>query len=360
MNALPDPPLTSPSTEQWIDFLRRSFETRILKPPFGTHDSELHQALINVHRSITIPNARHAYDDALAAMFDSIAASPHLTWELFTLLQLVAYAKPVNAKQVVRRIVVTELLLSRTYAGYDLHALALAAASKYAVDDFLLDYIDRSARRTADIRYLLTCFRIRASANSTTALLMLLHLVGAAQDSGEVQMIVRELRGHTGVYGHRSLLEWYLDHRDIGASDATHWTLFEELLFRDVAGNTITSDRTSDPNRVALAAALLSGRQPLSPVDYAAITAIEECGEARATRTLEFLWRQQIANGWRVYVLGPDEYEKADRRPDDAILVYLADGNRVYISQKTYPTIANTLLRLEHSSSKRTRSAAAL
>lgn len=352
MAIAPEPPLTSGSHDDWFEFLRRALEVKFLQPRYGGRDSDLHHALINVHRSLTAP-VRHAFDDAIATMFDNYAASPAAVSELFVLLQVVAYAKPPKAKQMLLRCVTAEILSGRAFGAYDLHALALAAASKYTVDDVLVDYVDRSVQKSSDLGYVLTCFRTRAAVDPDRALQMLPRLVSLAPTTAHVQMIARELRGFVATYGFRPLSEWYLGRSRVGTVDAEAWRDFEVLLLERVAGDMLTRPPDCDAYRNALSALLLSMRRPLAPLEYAAVSELDAITSPQAADTVRILWRNQLKNGWRIFVFGPDEYDKADDRPDDAILLVRPGMPPAYVSTSRTPGVAALLLQLEQEARRR-------
>ncbi len=341
-----EPPVDSPSSDRWIEYLRHVLFVRHpgSASPIG-RDIELHHALINIHRTVQDGAVRMAYDDALAAVLENSVASGSLS-EVFTILQVVAYAKPTAAKQTVRRAVLHEVFVGKRVGTYDLHGFALAVAGKYMIDDRLRDYIDRSVRNSSDLGYLLTCFRIRSIYDPEIATRMLLNLVGLAVNLADLRMITRELRGFTALEGCRPLLRWYLAADAAARDQESNLATFTTLLLSDVVGAAGVVADSRDRYRTLLAAAMLCEIRPLAPDEYVTVGSVPDIDDDEMRNVLKHVWDQQMRRGWRVYVLAPDEYENAEPRDRDAILIMSTTG-RASLSLRHAGTAARALLHLQ-------------
>jgi hypothetical protein len=318
----------------------------VLPTPWGATGTELHHALINVHRSIRNLAVRNVYDDAIAQVFDTFAFS-NVADVTFYLLQLIGYAKPLNAKQLVRRVLFSEHLSGMRLNTYDLHTLALSVASKYLVDDELLSYIDRSARRSSDLRYLLVCFRARSVNPSERPTEMIQHFIAIAAGDTEVKEIVRELRGFTAVAGYEALLRWYINSIELMVDEGSpNLPTFEQYLLHDLTGTAIESPKLGDPYRAGLAAAVLARQRPIEPHEYAALAQMRDWDEEDVRRVLEFLWTQQRRYGWKVYVSSPDEFDRVAPTSRDTISIF-NDRGEASINIRLWPAAAATLQQLD-------------
>lgn len=340
------PPLDDISCERWTEWLRYTLARKVIPPPWATAGTELHHGLINVHRSLRDLGIRNAFDDAIAEVFDSFAFSSRDD-VIFSLLQLIAYAKPIRAKQVLYRVLFSEHLHRLRIDSYQLHTLALSVASKYTVGDELLGYIDRSVRRSSDLRYLLVCFRARSSVPAARSTDMLQHLIVIARSDAELHELVRELRGFAGFYGYEPLFRWYLENiARMTEDDSANLQIFERIALRDLTGSLIDSPHLNDPYQAGLAAAILSRQRRIDPQEYAAIAQMSGWNHGDVESILEFVWSEQRARGWKAYVSSPEEFERIGPSSAASISIYNEEGEAI-ISVALWPAATATLQRLD-------------
>jgi len=340
------PPIDNSSSDKWTEWLRHALALGTVPAPWGGATLELHHGLINVHRSLSDLSIRNAYDDAISMVFDSLAFSGRADI-VFALLQLIGYAKPIRAQQLVRRVLFSEQLRGLRLGAYQLHTLALSVASKYTVDDELLGYIDRSVRRSSDLSYLLVCFRARSMVAAERATQMLPHLIAIAASTAEIQEIVRELRGFVSSAGYAHLFAWYLANISLMTEAASpNLSLFEDSLLHGLTGVSIEPTPAGDPYRAGLAAAVLSTRRPLEPEEYAALAQMRDWSDYDVARIIDYVWNEQRKAGWKMYVSSPDEFDRIGPVSRNTISIFNERGE-AHVSVGPWPVAVATLQRLD-------------
>lgn len=352
------PPIQSSEPRAWVEFLQRALNHEALTWPYATPDGLLHIALINVHRAMQGGAQRDAYDEAATDLLWSKIGNSAESMAVFVLLQLLAYAKPPAAKQILRRIVTAELIRGFSFDSHDLHTLALAAVGQYPIENDLLDYIRRSLATISDLRYLLTCFRIRARHDPNTAVDMLLSLLATASNSGETALVMRELKGFAGANGFRPLVAWYTRNEPLPSETQAIVHGAEPLLLTYVTGLSLHLDATADPFRPLLTAMVLARTRELSPHDWAEILSqASAAADDEIGPIIEFIWRRQLSIDRVPEVLGTEDYKHAEPRPDGSITILNA-SEKVYVL-RSRALIATTLL-VQLATSRRLRRPRAL
>jgi hypothetical protein len=156
--------------EDWSEWLNAALDGLPADPPVPHSSRELDQDLLGIFRSLsTIPAL--AFAAAVGNLIRSAPLVNSFARRLSVLLQLAATTKPPVLAVYLDHLLRTETCqqLQLTYGNRDLHSDVLSTLSKYGIDPRLVDYVEDSASRSTDFPYVLNCFRIAVSLNTTAA-----------------------------------------------------------------------------------------------------------------------------------------------------------------------------------------------
>src|SRR5216684_5290978 len=199
--------LESFTAEGWVDWIRGVLNYELVEPTIPATTDEVHQPLARVYFSLGTGAARDQFADAISTLFESTPLISANAQRIDALLTLISAIKPVSAKKLLRRHLFGGALRGIEYGRRDLQTTLLVAVGKYQVDDELVDFIRRSARRTDDYRYKLACLSILPAYAQRE---FLAFLSGVIESLNEVRALQlgRQLSGILRKYGFVEFCRW--------------------------------------------------------------------------------------------------------------------------------------------------------
>jgi hypothetical protein len=266
------------TVDDWIDWIRHVINYETCHPTINYTIQEIHHSLAEVYTSLPPGALSEKFAEALTFVFEETPLIAKHSANLYHLLQLIGYVKPLRAKRVLRKHLFPEVLKSLNYGNQNLHTMLLATRSKYDVDDELAEYVKRSAQNSRDFSYQIVCLRVIAS-RSQDELLDLLEIVYKSTDTDiKAYQLARELRSLTRKYGFKYFCEWFTTKAELSASVGTFEKALREIVFSrfklptfDGKQSLSTLVLNNDPYEMLLGAQLLATSTRLNPKQIAAV-----------------------------------------------------------------------------------------
>jgi len=317
-------PLESFTIDQWAEWIGSQLHLKKASPQIPSSGrQELHQTLINVHKELEDKASKERFRKAVSLVFESTQALRENAEEIYYLLQVISYLKPLRAKRLIRRHLFEEILRNVAYGGQELHTMLLVAYSKYDIDDELLDYILRSARdRRAEYSYLLVCFRILSQRNGEEAISFLETLFPYLVSKQNVAQMVRVIRGIIFRTGYRPLFEWYENEfRRCLQQWPVEAASFREALRVSILPWGSKADEKRDSYGILLSSLLNTGFHRFTPSDLLCITGlVRSVSEKVIRRVLNAIWEGSASKWshetpWQVNCPPPDFRNRVSLNP---------------------------------------------
>lgn len=204
------PPADTELFEQtdWLEWLDRVFRGEPLSSHYSGEEA-LYLQLISVYRQLPSKRVKSRFEQAVSRLFATTVTSPQHTEELYHLLQLVSYVKPVGAESLLRQRLLNGRLAELRFEGRELDTQLLVVTAEYGVDPELAYYIQRTVEARDDLRYALVCLRLLAPRGVEEYAPILERVIALLRDEAGMALARRALRAivATGM-GFRWLYEW--------------------------------------------------------------------------------------------------------------------------------------------------------
>jgi hypothetical protein len=216
--------------DQWRNWLEAFLSGEPREPLVAATNEYWHQILIRLFDGLT-PKSAVAFKRALFKVFEQTSVIQTNEYQLYTLLHVIAYAPPGEAKQLLRRRLREGIFRNLRWRGQNLHHLVLQACSKYHVDEGLAKWIQRSARSSKDYDYLLLCQRILAATGDQRAFYFTERLLPLIDSSEVASEATRQLASISKKLGYADFLHWFKSRSfHLESSYRQNWLLFVDSL----------------------------------------------------------------------------------------------------------------------------------
>jgi len=299
----------------------------------GVHarDLDLHQQIIDVYLGLKTAVARNRFGEGVVKAFEHTPIIPANTEMLYYLLHLLAYTHPFRGQERVHRYLLLDLLRPFVFEQQNLHTLLLMTTGKYEITDEIVDYIQRSARRHAEMEYLTACMRVLASRDRKLSIELLPVALAAIQTPAEAAALARYLKGFTSIYGYRGLYEWWIVNEEMITERDVGQRFYEALTTRYVVENETEKADTEDPYRLIFSAYVHASRRPLRSAEVFALAQMQDTMTAETLEPIfQTVMQKQIRTNpkWFVRIEAPLWGKAAKVQPAD-FLTTAADSMRV-------------------------------
>ena len=214
----------------WMEWLS-AFLARNQRPPFvSSNNDPLHSVLIRVFEALE-PASSIAFNRAIFRQFEETALIHKNSKRLYTLLHVIAFTLPGQAKPLLRRRLREGVFRRLNFEGQNLHNLLLAACSKFDVDDELAKWVQRSARNSRDFDYLLLCQWVLSTVEDDQAFYFIDRLLPYMNDADNRATATRQLYSVADRLGYFRFFNWYRDRSDtLQAKWPAEWDHFARAL----------------------------------------------------------------------------------------------------------------------------------
>jgi len=316
--------LASQSSEGWANWIERFLTSDPLPPRVPTSNDPPHMVLNAVYDQMS-PEARRKCAEGLMLVFKG--TQPDQDSEnarrLYILLQVIAHVSPWHDNLITYARLKSESLKGISYGGWDLHALLLVACSQPGLDAELIHYIEHSANRSGDFRYLLICFRTLRKAPRLTPYVFIDYLLPFLDTHRRIDQFSEVLDEVVMCTGFHPLFCWYDQVLPkLALSNRPNVTVIEEVLRTRLAPWPLTLDRM-EPYSVLLAAALQASFHRFSAKEIGMILEVLRrdlataghlsegslpVGEAQAEGPIDMVVQKVLTRIWR---------QNSERWPDE-------------------------------------------
>lgn len=253
--------------KEWRGWLTALLIDEPLPPHVALDKEEWHQTIFRVFSGLEA-KVRVAFNQALFEVFEQTSILRKNERQLYTLLHVICYAVPDQAKQLLRRRLRERVFRGLSYKRQDLHSLLLLACSKYHVDEALAKYVQRSARASKDYDYLLLCQQVLATIEDSQAFYFNERLLPLINSPQEAAAAARQLTSISKRLGYSCFLDWYKSRSYLLQTKwGERWEFFaDSLRARLLSDRALPALAVEDPDAVLLYAELRIA-QDLIPVD---------------------------------------------------------------------------------------------
>jgi hypothetical protein len=282
--------------EQWISWLNTFFSHDPCSPVILIiRDEPLHHPLIRLYRSLNTKSRRDRFAEAITKIYQATSLIPENAEQLYYLLQLITYIKPLQAKELLRRDLREGALLDVKFGPYWLQRTLLVARTRYDVNDDIADYIYSSCNENPVFSYLLLCLDILASRNGDEAYRFVERIVPFLKSEVEAMHLGMQLRADLPITGYRAFYEWYMSAEEGMQSRFTkEWEEFKKTLEQFVLPKLQDTPSLHFPAYAVLLSAQLQARKRLLMADelYIIASQYKEVGEEVVLSALSDIWRR--------------------------------------------------------------------
>jgi hypothetical protein len=309
-------PFQNFTVKQWTDWLNAFLGHEPCTPVLLlARDEAYHRALIRLFQQLNGKGPRDRFAEAIKDIYEATPLIAANAETLYYLIQLIAFTKPLGAKQLVRRDLLRGALQTISYGPMALHTLLLVAYGQYDVDDVLVDYIYRSSKKASTYGYLLACLHVLSARDAEVTFRFLERMLPRLQSEVERVQLGRQLKIILRRLGHSAFYSWFLNapQNQPGRNDE-QWTQFKSML-QDVVlppwNAALLPEQ--DPYAVLLAAQLQADRRLLNPDELLAVARLyKEIDSDAIINALTIIWRK---TAHRSYFQIPWNYDAASSYP---------------------------------------------
>jgi hypothetical protein len=279
--------------KNWVDWILALLHNAPI-PPFVYKDKEesKNQTLINTYNNLS-GRAKDFFKEGLFSVYESTTATQKNSRDLRVLLEAIAYIKPPQAKNYLKRQLFSEIF-TRLDCEINLQRLLVLALSKYDVEDDTANYIFCSTKDNDEIPYLLACLKALSFRSFQETLEFLDIFIPKLKDISHAYKLGRVLKDILNQNGYYNFCRWYgeksknflllpnnlseniLKKPDI---DQTYFDYFEKALMRVTFEDEIDNILPTDLDELIRMPAGLEGNNPKS-ADIASMVLI--CAQIKA------------------------------------------------------------------------------
>jgi hypothetical protein len=320
---------TLADVETWSTDIWRSWLTRVVAgdalPPLSIHkDSTVVDALLELYRLLRSGTAKINFATAVGQVLESTPPLVENSSELHALLSICIVLRPYAAKSIARRFVFEGPLRHLTDGTQSLHQLAILTASRFEIDDELLQYVVRLLRSTRNIAEAFIAFRIIATHDRLLAVELLCSFILRVPEA--IDPAAYLIVGYSSRYGYRPLFEWYTS-SDNGNTDLR--TLFAKLLATaNILLNPVTID--SDFDRVLLSGVVAADARLLAADEVLAVARAASVDFAAAAKAIHYIWNRPTHRSEIRFVSGDDVPRNAIRDAVAESLLMIRDTTATF------------------------------
>lgn len=197
--------------ERWAQWINAFLNREDYSPAVEVGNEELHHVLARVYNKLAKKADRDRFAEGLAILFESTPLIRKNAAEIYYIIELLQYLKPIGAKRIIRRHLYAGTLKGVGYGRQDLHTMLLVAASKYDVDDELSEHVKLSARDEKHFGYQLVCLRVLSMRGQEEFLSFFKKVFNRVTNAGEAAQLAREIKSILRKRGYSAFCRWYTD-----------------------------------------------------------------------------------------------------------------------------------------------------
>src|ERR1043165_4208587 len=304
------------TVERWIDWLNAFLSRDSCSPVVLIgRDEPLHHPLIRLYRSLKTKSRLDRFAAAITEIYRSTSLMPENAEQLYYLLQLITYVKPLRAKELLRRDLREAALPDVKFGPYPLQRMLLVALARYGVDDDIAEYIYDSCKENPDFSYLLLCLDILSPRSGDEAYRFIERIAPLIKSEVEAMHLCMQLRADLPITGRRAFYEWYLGAGEGMRSRFPRETeLFKEALKQLVLPPLLAAPSLHAPAYAVLLSAQLQAEERLLTAEelYIIASLYKDVGEEVVTSALSDIWRK---TAHRAYQGQPWCYDSPSEMP---------------------------------------------
>ena len=192
---------------EWAEWLDRFLNGERADPPLYLGHREPHVALVGLCDRLSL-DAAGRFGRGVALAFQATPVEPRYGPRLHSLLHVLAYARPLAAKGVLRQRLYEGALAGLAHGGQELDALAVLANGKYEADGRLCDYVERRAP-SASFGFRIAAVRALSFRGDDRAARFLWHFIRDLEDGVHARVLSGILPGVVDRTGFAPFQRWY-------------------------------------------------------------------------------------------------------------------------------------------------------
>jgi hypothetical protein len=201
------------TVERWVKWLNAFLSYEPHEPDFPVGREELHLALMRLYRMLDTKGSHDRFAEAITTIYESTPHHQTNAEQLYYLLQLITYTKPLRAKSLVRRHLFEDSLVNVSYGPYKLQRRLLVASTRYDISDIadeLIEYIYRTSKEDTDFKYLLLCLDILLTPPLVSeGCRFMERVISAIESEVEAVQLCMQLRADLPIAVYKTFYMWY-------------------------------------------------------------------------------------------------------------------------------------------------------